>query len=77
MYEQTVITKSNFVLLGIKVYEKIEKSVEVYDHKFLNDKEEQEVLAEYASVTKKIFGIPYIKAEAKDDNNNILEVKKL
>jgi len=73
MYFQTTTKKSDVKFLGIKIHEIIEEQVELFNRPFKDDKEEQEVLAETACITKKVFGIPYIKVKGYDDPDNLLK----
>ena len=45
MYEQKSSQQDELKIFGIKIIEKICESVDIYDHEFQDDKEEQGVLA--------------------------------
>ena len=45
MYEQKSSQQDKLKIFGIKIIEKICESVDIYDHEFQDDKEEQGVLA--------------------------------
>ena len=61
MYEQKSSQQDELKIFGIKIIEKICESVDIYDHEFQDDKEEQGVLAGRTVCTYKLFGITISK----------------
>ena len=61
MYEQKSSQQDELKIFGIKIIEKICESVDIYDHEFQDDKEEQELLAGKTICIYKLFGIQISK----------------
>ena len=61
MYEQKSSQQDKLKIFGIKIIEKICESVDIYDHEFQDNKEEQELLAGKTVCIYKLFGIQISK----------------
>ena len=61
MYEQKTITNSDLRLFGIKIFEKIQENIDIFEREFLDNEEEQEVLGELTCTVWKIFKIITVK----------------
>ena len=61
MYEQKSSQQDELKIFGVKIIEKICESVDIYDHEFQDNKEEQELLAGKTVCTYKFFGIQISK----------------
>ena len=61
MYAQKSSQQDELKIFGIKIIEKICESVDIYDHEFQDDKEEQELLAGKTVCIYKLFGIQISK----------------
>lgn len=72
MYEHKTSQIDDLKILGIKVHERIRDNIEIYDHEFKDDNEEQEVLAGRTICTHKIFGFPILKWQSCYDPEHLL-----
>lgn len=61
MFEQKSRQQDELKIFGVKIIEKICESVDIYNHEFQDDKEEQELLAGKTVCTYKLFGIQISK----------------
>ena len=72
MYEHKTSQIDDLKILGIKCHERIRDNIEIYDHEFKDDNEEQEVLAGRTICTHKIFGFPILKWQSCYDPEHLL-----
>ena len=72
MYEQKQRYNSDIKFFGLKIYERIDDIITIFDHEFADDEEEQSALAERESTVRKFIGIPLIKAQRGFDPDNLL-----
>ena len=72
MYKQKQINTKELELFGRKVFEETTETVTVFPRKFKNKEESQPVLAETAIITRKLFGIPIMKAKCSYDSDRFL-----
>lgn len=73
MYNDKETRTTDLKIFGIKIYEKTAETIEVLDHKFKDDEEEQDILAGQTIVTHNLFGIIKLKMQGSVDPDNLLE----
>ena len=72
MYVHKTSQIDDLKILGIKIHERIRDNIEIYDHEFKDNNEEQEVLAGRTICTHKIFGFPILKWQSCYDPEHLL-----
>lgn len=72
MYEQKNNFNKDIKLFGIKIYERVDDLIRIFDHEFVNDEEEQTAIAERETTVCKFFGIPIIKGQQGFDPQNLI-----
>lgn len=73
MYEQKASNTGYFKIFGIKVFEVIKTTTEVFEREFTSDEDTQPLLYDYSTSVYKIFGIPVMKFGADYDPNGKTE----
>ena len=72
MYEEKNNYNANIKLFGIKIYEREDNILTIFEHEFAEDEEQQTALAERVITTRKFFGLPFLKEQHGFDPQDLI-----
>lgn len=77
MYKQNSTNNLTLDLFGKNIYEELTETITYFPRKFKDEDESLPVLAEKTTITRKLFGYPFIKVQSESDNDRIFAKQKV